>query len=100
LSRWDLKNLEKTDFLLGIVFSSKLSSTTETQNSRLMQMKADSGYKSLETQHPPPPNGAVKRNHSAGEVEPYYIYEYFGCNNVFAHPSSESHPSVFCLLLE
>lgn len=50
-------------------------STTETQNNRLMQMKADSGYKSLETQHPPPPNGAVKRNHSAGEVEPYYIYD-------------------------
>lgn len=49
--------------------------TNDTQNSRLMQMKADSGYKSLETQHPPPPNGAVKRNHSAGEVEPYYIYD-------------------------
>lgn len=49
--------------------------TNDTQSNRLMQMKADSGYKSLETQHPPPPNGAVKRNHSAGEVEPYYIYD-------------------------
>ncbi|CAC5411341.1 unnamed protein product [Mytilus coruscus] len=68
-------------------------STNETQSSRLMQMKADSGYKSLETQHPPPPNGAVKRNHSAGEVEPYYIYDdafrRFSLSSQEAGPSGE-----------
>ncbi|KAJ8306298.1 hypothetical protein KUTeg_016843 [Tegillarca granosa] len=47
-------------------------STTESQNHRLMQMKADSGYKSLENQPPiVQPPGAVKRNHSAGEIEEY-----------------------------
>ena len=39
-------------------------STTESQNHRLIQMKADSGYKSLETQ----PH-YVKRHHSTSEIE-------------------------------
>ncbi|KAK3092054.1 hypothetical protein FSP39_024777 [Pinctada imbricata] len=42
-------------------------SANESQNHRLIQMKADSGYKSLETQ--PFLHGAVKRNHSTGEIE-------------------------------
>ncbi|XP_063429350.1 uncharacterized protein LOC134712096 isoform X2 [Mytilus trossulus] len=72
-------------------------STNETQSSRLLQMKADSGYKSLEIQHPPPPNGAVKRNHSAGEVEPYYIYDdafrRFSLSSQEAGPSGEQYLS-------
>ncbi|XP_052090387.1 uncharacterized protein LOC127727033 isoform X2 [Mytilus californianus] len=72
-------------------------SNNETQSNRLMQMKADSGYKSLETQHPPPPNGAVKRNHSAGEVEPYYIYDdafrRFSLSSQEAGPSGEQYLS-------
>ncbi|XP_053394084.1 uncharacterized protein LOC123525179 [Mercenaria mercenaria] len=35
-------------------------STGDSQTSRLRQMKADSGYKSLETQHPPCANGTKK----------------------------------------
>ncbi|XP_061181751.1 uncharacterized protein LOC133190256 [Saccostrea echinata] len=41
-------------------------STTESQNHKLIQMKADSGYKSLET---PNPSHLFKRNHSTGEIE-------------------------------
>ncbi|OWF48388.1 uncharacterized protein LOC110453123 [Mizuhopecten yessoensis] len=39
-------------------------STTESQNHKLIQMKADSGYKSMETQSP-----YIKRTHSTSEIE-------------------------------
>ncbi|WAR24368.1 hypothetical protein MAR_038037, partial [Mya arenaria] len=39
-------------------------STNDSQTSRLRQMKADSGYKSLETPHPPVPTNGAKKAHS------------------------------------
>lgn len=43
-------------------------STNDSQTSRLRQMKADSGYKSLETQHPPGVNGTKKAQSMDDEI--------------------------------
>ncbi|XP_060073497.1 uncharacterized protein LOC132553283 [Ylistrum balloti] len=59
-------------------------STTESQNHKLIQMKADSGYKSLETQSP-----YVKRTHSTSEIE---VLEEVGspepCARIYTHSYS------------
>ena len=47
-------------------FESNTDSTNDSQTSRLRQMKADSGYKSLETQHPQ--NGAKKAHSMDDEI--------------------------------
>ncbi|KAL4236434.1 hypothetical protein ACF0H5_004819 [Mactra antiquata] len=43
-------------------------STNDSQTSRLRQMKADSGYKSLETPHPPGANGSKKAQSMDDEI--------------------------------
>lgn len=43
-------------------------STGDSQTSKLRQMKADSGYKSLETQHPPCANGSKKSQSMDDEI--------------------------------
>jgi hypothetical protein len=60
-------------------------STTESQNHKLIQMKADSGYKSLETQHP---SHLFKRNHSTGEIEEEIIELEPVSEKVFVHAHS------------
>lgn len=60
-------------------------STTESQNHKLIQMKADSGYKSLETQHP---SQLFKRNHSTGEIEEDIIELEPVSEKVFVHAHS------------
>lgn len=49
-------------------FESNTDSTNDSQTSRLRQMKADSGYKSLETQQPPQVNGTKKAHSMDDEI--------------------------------
>lgn len=60
-------------------------STTESQNHKLIQMKADSGYKSLETQHP---SHLFKRNHTTGEIEEEIVELEPVSEKVFVHAHS------------
>lgn len=60
-------------------------STTESQNHKLIQMKADSGYKSLETQHP---SNLFKRNHSTGEIEEEIVELEPVSEKIFVHAHS------------